>query len=232
MSHDHSEKQPAQMQSMAPEAEGAVMGNSQAPPAFQLMASKGGSGSVAQLQTSPAQTVANYMAGEMVTNAGGSVCASIAANWSSWNPINKVRALIDFADIIGYGKPWDHKKYINDNYGSWQADDTAGVEWYFDIWSNIHYGYVGRACGFSNSILLNAAGIAQALGSQIPDGYWSRRLETLGDADVFRALDDPSDQQASRIGYAMGSPSGAGILRAMRANQDSLTHRAIAATTP
>lgn len=229
MSHDQPEKQPAQMQSMAPEGEGAVMGNSQAPPAFQLMASKGGASSVIQRQTSAAQTVADYMAGEMVTNATGPICASIRTKWNSWNPINKVQALIEFADIIGYGKPWDHKKYISTNYSTWQSDDSEGVQWYFDIWSNIHYGYVGKACGFSNSVLLNAAGIAQALGSQIPDGYWSRRLETLGDADVFRALDDPSDQMASRIGYGMSSPTGAGILTAMRTNKASLTNRPIPA---
>jgi hypothetical protein len=227
MSHDHQEKQPAQMQSMAPEAEGPSMGVSQSPPAFQLQASKGSGSSVVQRQTSVAQTVADYMATEMVTNAAGPECASIAAKWNSWNPISKVQALIEFADMVGYGKPWDHKKFINDNYGSWQADDAGGVEWYFDIWSNVHYGFVGRACGFSNSVLLNAAGIAQALGSQIPDGYWSRRLETLGDADVFRALDDPSDQAASRLGYAMGSPTGASLLRTMRSNQASLTHRAL-----
>ena len=37
----------------------------------------------------------------------------------------------------------------------------GGFNYYHDIWSNIHYGYVGTAAGFTESELLDGAGLKQ-----------------------------------------------------------------------
>ncbi|QTA85832.1 polymorphic toxin type 44 domain-containing protein [Desulfonema magnum] len=73
----------------------------------------------------------------------------------------------------------------------------------FDIWSNIHYGYIGLAAGFTEWVLLSGAGFAQKLADTNPPGYWKRRLEEIGDADFLAAFDDPHDQQAIKIGFEL-----------------------------
>jgi hypothetical protein len=63
---------------------------------------------------------------------------------------------------------WDHKpkierKYMMGNNFPWGGKDhhTAvpgtGKEVYYDIWSNIHFGYVGRSTGFSREELLDGS---------------------------------------------------------------------------
>ena len=37
------------------------------------------------------------------------------------------------------------------------------VVFYYDIWANIHYGYVGKAAGFSENDLLTGAALEQAV---------------------------------------------------------------------
>ncbi|WP_188052151.1 polymorphic toxin type 44 domain-containing protein [Azospirillum sp. Sh1] len=105
-----------------------------------------------------------------------------------------------FAAWVGPGMPWDHKKEIRSAYGTWSYDGDTGRDYYFDIWSNIHYGYVGRACGFSVWTLKAGGGAAQLIARTMPDGYWKRRFESLGDADFLAACDDPCDQQAIILG--------------------------------
>jgi len=78
----------------------------------------------------------------------------------------KLWAYTLFADIIGPGRPWDHKPVLKKMLGKdfnngWQK--LGDFDYYYDIWSNIHYGYVGVALGFTAAELVNSAGLAQAL---------------------------------------------------------------------
>ncbi|WP_159440318.1 polymorphic toxin type 44 domain-containing protein [Vibrio quintilis] len=43
-------------------------------------------------------------------------------------------------------------------------------DYFYDIWSNVHYGYVGLACGFSQKLLLQGAGGAQFLDNMTTSG--------------------------------------------------------------
>ncbi|WP_263145646.1 polymorphic toxin type 44 domain-containing protein [Pseudomonas alcaligenes] len=71
-----------------------------------------------------------------------------------------------WAERVGPGRPWDHKPILEAklsaagtfNHG-WHK--YGGYDYFYDIWSNIHYGYVGRAAGFSTAELINGAGLAQ-----------------------------------------------------------------------
>ena len=78
----------------------------------------------------------------------------------------KLRAYALWADIVGPGQQWDHKLDLQEllkaewNKGWHKYGDH---DYFYDIWSNIHYGYVGVAVGFTAAELINGAGIAQAL---------------------------------------------------------------------
>jgi hypothetical protein len=137
--------------------------------------------------------------------------------------IDLVLACERWYDLVRTKGVWDHKNKIFTKYGEWSADQSNRRLYNFDIWSNIHYGYVGLAANFSEWVLLAGAGIAQKLANTVPPGYWRRRLQRIGDADVLAALDDPHDQEAINIGFALWRSAGRSvsdqnILDAVRSN--------------
>ncbi|MFD4836770.1 polymorphic toxin type 44 domain-containing protein [Achromobacter sp. NPDC058515] len=83
----------------------------------------------------------------------------------------------------------------------WQK--YGSYDYFFDIWSNIHYGYVGVALGFSAAELINGAGLAQAL----DDAYRGlRKLEPLsmqdhpGNGPWPASADDVPDHISIKLG--------------------------------
>jgi hypothetical protein len=71
-----------------------------------------------------------------------------------------------------------HKPYILKTFNfrnlkrPQQHHKLGNFIYYHDIWSNLHYGYVGTAAGFSESELLDGAGIEQ-IGSKLLKMVWS-----------------------------------------------------------
>ncbi|MGF0344968.1 polymorphic toxin type 44 domain-containing protein [Rhodococcus sp. IEGM1300] len=59
-------------------------------------------------------------------------------------------------------------------------------DYYYDIWSNIHYGYVGMASGLSESLLLDGAGA-----EQIVSDSWRKVKELALVAQEDRKLPGP-----------------------------------------
>ena len=100
-------------------------------------------------------------------------------------------------DKVAAGRDWDHKGRLRPN-NTWVADGKLSYR--YDIWSNIHYGFVGRAAAFSAWTLKAGAGGAQVKDKTVPPGYWDRRFNKLGDADFLAAFDDPDDQAAIMLG--------------------------------
>lgn len=103
-----------------------------------------------------------YMFDEMKNNAASTTVASIKAlNVAGYAmPASKVAALSAWALKVRKNAEWDHKPKLrqrlaldkfNDYHFPISGDNEH--EWFYDIWSNIHYGYVGRAAGFSASEL-------------------------------------------------------------------------------
>ncbi len=116
-----------------------------------------------------------------------------------------VAALISWALKVRQDGPWDHKPIIAKRFHPrnpggpqhWHARDTT--LYYYDVWSNIHYGYVGKAAGFSDAILLDGAGLEQ-IGSSIA------RLNVPqkdGASSGLRAWDDPHDRAGIEMGIAL-----------------------------
>ncbi|WP_322095524.1 polymorphic toxin type 44 domain-containing protein [Paraburkholderia bannensis] len=87
---------------------------------------------------------------------------------------HKAAAYEMWAERVAPNRPWDHKPILRHKL---EASGKFNVGWqkygqndyFYDIWSNIHYGYVGIAIGFSASELIGGAGLAQALSDSIND---------------------------------------------------------------
>ena len=84
-------------------------------------------------------------------------------------------AALKWIEMVDTNKPWDHKGKIKKqfHYCGVHRPLKSGThsesfyhkynyyDYYLDVWSNIHYGFVGRYCGFSENILLTGSDLQQ-----------------------------------------------------------------------
>jgi len=161
--------------------------------------------------------VANYIVEEMLRNINSEICKNVQKfNHDFWwgSPFkvieNKKKAYKLWKRTVGAGCEWDHKKDILDNYGKWACNKKGenSLKFRFDLWSNIHYGFVGKHAGFLEIELINGAGWAQigdndkSLASwDTWKEYFKNRIVDIGDADFLGGFDDPCDQQAIKVGF-------------------------------
>jgi RHS repeat-associated protein len=175
-----------------------------------------------------------YIYWEMLTNADSEMIelllswneSSFSSSWRdmpNWMPgIGEARSSAALADaaakaeafaLFGYmvrqGGPWDPKPEIGRGFG--YLEEIEGDKYYYDIWGNIMFGYLGTSAGFSESELLEGAGleqvgssIAYAISLRDPD-YLPKREPGVSGA---RAWDDPVDQIASQIGINLWNSYG------------------------
>jgi hypothetical protein len=131
---------------------------------------------------------------------------------------SKVAALGQWGWQVRENGPWDHKPLIRKRFKPANPQGKEqhwhhynGYLYYYDIWSNIHYGYVGRACGFSPDQLLDGAGVEQ-VGSDLWNG---RRPSATPGVSGMRRFDDPSDRAAVSMGINLypRTPSVGEVLR-------------------
>ena len=105
------------------------------------------------------------------------------ARCRSWyNIFRWPMCLMNFADLVGNGKPWDFKRTQKFTHGNCPRNCSLTVTLCgkcvnYDVPGNIHYGWVGRAATIRRWLLLHAANRAQKGG-----------------------VDDPKDQKAIEIG--------------------------------
>ncbi|EQB4331892.1 polymorphic toxin type 44 domain-containing protein [Providencia stuartii] len=91
---------------------------------------------------------------------------------------SKIIANYSFADIIGDKRPWDHKPIIREKFKDKGVNRPIGFDgngnfyktfytkyknydYFYDVWSNIHYGYVGMSLGLSEDDLTLGSNIQQ-----------------------------------------------------------------------
>jgi len=111
---------------------------------------------------------------------------------------------------VRQGGEWDHKTAISripDSSSTRQYHRLGAFAYYYDVWSNIHYGYVGAACRFGEGLLLDGAGLEQA-GSSLAAG---RLPERIADLPIPRAWDDKPDQAGIQIGITLYRESPHGV---------------------
>lgn len=111
-----------------------------------------------------------------------------------------------WASMVGQNRPWDHKPKLRAAFNRTIRHKHGQYEYFYDLWSNIHYGYIGIACGFSEDWLFEGAGI-----EQIGSDSW-RKLkdwETMpgprrsGGTEGWRAWDDAPDRLSIAIGVKL-----------------------------
>ncbi|WP_448091797.1 polymorphic toxin type 44 domain-containing protein [Pseudomonas lini] len=114
----------------------------------------------------------------------------------------KAKAFAIWTERVGQDRPWDHKPILAKLFGGiWHKQGK--YEYFYDIWSNVHYGYVGVAGGLSESVLLDGAGVEQ-IGSDTwrfiknPKRFdGPRRTEGV---EGMRAWDDTPDRVSIILG--------------------------------
>jgi RHS repeat-associated protein len=116
----------------------------------------------------PEPPVVAWIRAEMVKNAQSPTTGRLATlnrsvvwGWGSFD--QRVEAKIEayriFGGMVRPGGPWDPKSDIADEFGTSQW--VGEYRYYYDIWGNIMFGYLGRAAGFTSAELLNGAGLVQ-----------------------------------------------------------------------
>ena len=111
---------------------------------------------------------------------------------------------------------WDHKPILKGESGASPVPEIMGQEpkyystvgsrlYRFDIWSNIHYGYVGCASGFTEAELIQGAGLEQ-IGSDLFSRVRPRRSPET--SDFMASWDDASDTAAIQVGYRLWAQYG------------------------
>ena len=117
----------------------------------------------------------------------------------------EIAALIIWADLVKQDGVWDHKPIVARMFhprvpGGNQHWHLYGTTLYFyDVWSNIHYGYVGKGVGFSDGVLLDGAGLEQ-IGSTLLRGSLPQSDPSVSG---LRKWDDPTDRAAVEMGIKM-----------------------------
>ncbi len=113
----------------------------------------------------------------------------------NWN--KKDRRVLFFANEMAFPKPrpdvavrfawlfrpkgeWDHKPKISPVWGAWNRLGDSERKYYYDIWSNIHFGYIGHASGLRLDALLRGANIAQWCTDFSPDPERDKAYIRLG----------------------------------------------------
>ncbi|MFI6449277.1 polymorphic toxin type 44 domain-containing protein [Kitasatospora sp. NPDC050543] len=80
-----------------------------------------------------------------------------------------IAALTMWGVKVGPHQDWDHKPKLKDRYGLEKREDYffkvpgSDDKVFYDIYSNIHYGYVGRAAGFDAKTLIDGASVAEPI---------------------------------------------------------------------
>jgi surface antigen len=86
------------------------------------------------------------------------------------------KALGIWGNIVRNNQPWDHKPKLEERLDLKRSNDYyfpiregGPHEYYYDIWSNIHYGYLGAAVGFSRNTLQFGASVGESILNGVND---------------------------------------------------------------
>lgn len=103
------------------------------------------------------EELSRYISDEMRRNVRSGEAKQIAVlrKQSFTHPV----ALAAWARLVDYGERWDHKDKILKRFGPWSTDLPTKHDYFLDVWSNIHYGYIGLSVGFDEGLLKLGAGL-------------------------------------------------------------------------
>lgn len=151
--------------------------------------------------------VAKLMAAEIDKNSSSSTVRQLAKLWAAetstlanregpilqWlqhtgQQINefyeRIVALKDFYSLVTDGAVWDHKQYFTTRHAGYEGWASFGAwhtfhahEYYYDYWSNAHYGYIGSAIGLPKDVLIYGAALNQLLKFSLEPGSDKAAIE-------------------------------------------------------
>jgi hypothetical protein len=116
----------------------------------------------------------------------------------------KMAAMLIWTGKVRQNGDWDHKLKISYRFHPRARTDQEwhhynGWVYFYDVWSNLHYGYVGTAAGFSESALLDGAG-GEQIASDLLRGHAPKNTSGV---TGLRAWDDPYDRAAITLGIKL-----------------------------
>lgn len=126
--------------------------------------------------------ISQYMVQQMVTNATSDKVDNIKAVLATRS--DPTPALAMYYNLVCSGCQWDHKPKLLDMF---HLPDKAALfsdvprtteRLYYDVWSNIHYGYVGMAAGFDEASLQQGHQINVVPGTGTTDQSDIRSVQT------------------------------------------------------
>jgi uncharacterized Zn-binding protein involved in type VI secretion len=134
-------------------------------------------------------------------------------NFNSIALAKKLEAMAIWTKQVGQNMEWDHKPKLEAMYNGVVRHKQGKYEYYYDIWSNIHYGYVGIAGGLSESVLLDGAGAEQIVSdsarkvAELAKPNQERKLPgprpTASPWTELRSWDDVADRVSISIGIKL-----------------------------
>jgi len=179
-------------------------------------------------QSSPLPPVIEYFHQEMTRNAVSTEASVIRMGNSKLLPFGETTAYAVWtsqvmdAKIKSYAGPlspylanWDHKPLFSGegtssasglDKGAWAT--VGDMKYRFDTWSNAHYGYVGAAAGFSDSELIDGAGLEQ-VGTNIISGQ--KPQSSPGAPSFLSSWDEPSDTASIQLGISLWQQYGLNV---------------------
>ena len=122
-------------------------------------------------------------------------------------------AMVIWTERVAENRPWDHKPIIRQRFKGEAVKrlTSKGIEseshyhkykdhdYFLDVWSNIHYGYVGMSSGFTEDWLLDGAGLEQ-IGSNVRHGIKPKSSNETG---RWRDYDDLPDRVSIQLGIRL-----------------------------
>jgi hypothetical protein len=152
--------------------------------------------------------IQRFIFDEMVRNANSGTVDALQFNNAIPTPANKAIAYAAWAEKVAPNRDWDHKLDIlhrtaGDNQFTPLPSGNGEVR--YDLWSNIHYGYVGREAGFTDFELRKGADAVDY---------------------VMHGHTEPADDVAVRIGIELREQYDPGELRPEHIEQAIERHRA------
>jgi hypothetical protein len=139
----------------------------------------------------------------------------------------KSAALLIWAEKVMQGGPWDHKPIISRRFNPRNPNGQqhwhlyGNTLYYYDVWSNVHYGYVGIAAGFSESVLLDGAGLEQIGSTLFRGALPSKNPNVKG----LRAWDDDQDRAGVKIGIDLYRQHASGMTTQLLLNSILMANR-------
>ena len=124
----------------------------------------------------------------------------------------QANAMLYWKSLVGYRCIWDHKPYLEKKLKEklassgfeitskqWRWSKLNNFDYFYDIWSNIHYGYIGYHAGFFAEILKGGASVAQLL-QDLKKGHMQFHFSNGWPINDF---DDITDQISICIGIEL-----------------------------